>query len=143
MAFAPRLSLVTLGVADTARSRDFYERLGLVAAAASQGDVAFFQLTNGMALALFPRDKLAEDATVTNDGVGFDGVTLAQNVGSPAEVDAVLAEAVACGARLVKPGQAVFWGGYSGYFADPDGHLWEIAHNPFFPLDEAGHLSLE
>ena len=94
-------------------------------------------------LALYPRDKLAADATVANDGAGFDGLTLAQNVGSPEEVDAVLAEAVTAGARLVKPGQKVFWGGYSGYFADPDGHLWEIAHNPFFAMDANGNLVLE
>jgi catechol 2,3-dioxygenase-like lactoylglutathione lyase family enzyme len=143
MTFGRRLSLVTLGVSDIDRARAFYEALGLEAAAASQGNVVFFQLTNGMALALYPRALLAEDAGVPDDGAGFDGVTLAQNVASPAEVDAVLAKAVACGARLVKPGQAVFWGGYSGYFADPDGHLWEIAHNPYFPLDEAGNLSLE
>jgi catechol 2,3-dioxygenase-like lactoylglutathione lyase family enzyme len=130
-------------VADIARARAFYEALGLVPAAASQGDVAFYQLSNGMALALYPRRLLAEDATVADDGAGFDGVTLAQNVGSPEDVDAVLAQAVACGARLVKPGAKVFWGGYSGYFADPDGHLWEIAHNPFFPLDAAGNLALE
>jgi catechol 2,3-dioxygenase-like lactoylglutathione lyase family enzyme len=140
--FARRLSLVTLGVADIHRARAFYERLGLTPAKASKDDVAFYQL-GGAVLALFPREKLAEDATVANDGAGFDGLTLAQNVGSPEEVDAVLAQAVEAGARLVKPGQKVFWGGYSGYFADPDGHLWEIAHNPFFAMDANGNLVLE
>jgi len=136
-----RLSLVTLGVADLARARSFYERLGFQPAAASQGDVAFYQL-NGVVLALYPRDKLAEDAHVANDGAGFDGVTFAQNVGSPAAVDAALAFAVSCGATLRKPGTEAFWGGYSGYFADPDGHLWEVAHNPFFPMDDHGNLAL-
>ncbi|HUG60493.1 MAG TPA: VOC family protein, partial [Methylomirabilota bacterium] len=113
-----------------------------IPAAASQDDVAFYQL-GPIVLGLFPRDKLAEDAKVANDGAGFDGVALAQNVASPEAVDAALAFAVDCGATLVKAGERVFWGGYSGYFADPDGHLWEIAHNPFFAMDENGNLVLE
>ncbi|BBE71495.1 VOC family protein [Oharaeibacter diazotrophicus] len=140
--FKSRLSIVTLGVADIRRARAFYERLGLVPAKASQADVAFFQLS-GVVLALYPRHLLAEDARVEPDAPGFSGVTLAQNLESPAEVDACLAHAVACGAKLVKPGQKAFWGGYSGYFADPDNHLWEVAHNPFFPMDDAGNLQLE
>lgn len=141
-AFHPRLSLVTFGVADLARSRAFYDALGLTAAAASQGDVVFYQLS-GVVLSLFPRHLLAEDAAVPAEGSGFSGVTLAQNVGSPAEVDAALAFAERCGGRITKPGQPVFWGGYNGYFADPDGHLWEVAHNPFFAMDDAGRLVLD
>lgn len=137
----PRISLITLGVGDLALSRRFYEAMGFIASPASQGDVVFFQ-AGGMALALYPRGKLAEDATVADSTPGFSGITLAHNVASPAAVDRVIAEAVAAGGQLMKPGQAVFWGGYSGYFADPDGHLWEVAHNPFFPLGEDGSLIL-
>ncbi|MCA0256673.1 MAG: VOC family protein [Proteobacteria bacterium] len=137
----PRVSLITLGVADLAVSRRFYEALGFVASTASQGDVVFFQ-AGSMALALYPRAALAEDATVSDSPAGFSGITLAHNLRSEAEVDALMAHAASCGARLVKPPQNVFWGGYSGYFSDPDGHLWEIAHNPFFPLDDAGNLHL-
>ena len=140
--FPSRLSIVTLGVADIRRARAFYERLGLKAAKASQADVAFFQMS-GVVLAVYPRHLLAEDARVEPDAPGFSGVTLAQNLESPAAVDACLAHAVSCGAKLVKPGQKVFWGGYTGYFADPDNHLWEIAHNPFFRTDEAGNLTLD
>jgi catechol 2,3-dioxygenase-like lactoylglutathione lyase family enzyme len=137
----PRISLITLGVADLARSRAFYEAMGLTASSLSQGDIVFFQL-NGLALALFPRDKLAEDATVPDTAPGFSGITLAHNLSSEAEVDALIAHATCHGATLVKPAQKVFWGGYSGYIADPDGHLWEIAHNPCFPLQENGLLVL-
>lgn len=139
--FKPRLSLVTLGVADLARSRAFYEALGLVASPQSQGDVVFFQL-EGVVLALHPRHLLAEDAKTSPEGHGFTGITLAQNLGSPEEVDAAFAHALDGGARAVKPPEKVFWGGYSGYFADPDGHLWEVAHNPFFPMDERGILQI-
>lgn len=138
----PRLSLVTLGVDDLERARTFYEALGWRASPASQGDVVFFQL-NGMALSLYPRELLAEDAAIPPGGKpAFSGVTLAHNCRSEREVDAIYAEALRAGARGVKPPQKAFWGGYSGYFADPEGHLWEIAHNPFFPLDPAGNLSL-
>jgi catechol 2,3-dioxygenase-like lactoylglutathione lyase family enzyme len=137
----PRISLITLGVADVARARGFYERLGWRASARSQAAIAFFQL-NGMALALFGRDALAADAQAGPATSGFSGVTLAHNVGSAAAVDAVLAAAVAAGARLLKPGRQADWGGYSGYFADPDGHAWEVAWNPFFPLDAGGNLVL-
>lgn len=137
----PRLSLVTLGVADIARARGFYERLGWTASSASNDSVAFFQL-NGMALGLYGAAALAEDARLDGIGTGFGRVTLAQNQASPAEVDRVLAAAVAAGATLLKPGQRVFWGGYSGYFADPDGHVWEVAWNPGFPLDASGNLTL-
>ncbi len=127
----PRISMITLGVRDLEVAIGFYEKgLGLPRMD-SPPEVAFFTL-DGTWLGLYGREALAEDATVPAEGHGFAGVALAHNVASPAEVDALLAQAVAAGARLVKPGQEVFWGGYSGYFADPDGHLWEVAHNPHF-----------
>jgi predicted lactoylglutathione lyase len=124
-----RISLITLGVRDVAVSAKFYTALGLPKLDFPSEDVAFFSL-RGTWLSLYGREALAEDATVTAEGTGFRGVALAHNLGSEAEVDQLLAEAVAAGATLVKPGQRAFWGGYSGYFADPDGHLWEVAHNP-------------
>lgn len=136
-----RLSLITLGVADIARSRAFYEKLGLRASNASNEDVVFFQL-NGLALGLFGREALAEDAAVRAAGDGFRGVALAYNVRAREEVATVLAEAKAAGARIVRPAEDVFWGGHRGYFTDPDGHLWEVAWNPHFPLDEDGNLRL-
>ena len=127
----PRISMITLGVRDLAASIAFYERgLGLPRME-SPPEVAFFTL-DGTWLGLYGREALAEDATVSAEGSGFAGVVLAHNVASAAEVDAILEQAVAAGGTLVKPGQEVFWGGYSGYFADPDGHLWEVAHNPHF-----------
>lgn len=137
----PRLSLVTLGVSDLEKSRAFYEAWGWKASSASQPSVAFFQ-ANGLALALFGRADLARDAGVEDKPTGFAAITLAYNAHSKQEADEVFARAIAAGARAVKPLQDVFWGGYSGYFADPDGHLWEVAWNPFFPLDEQGHLFL-
>lgn len=143
-----RLCFVTLGVADVARATAFYQRLGFARAPASNAHVTFMQ-AGGVVLSLFGRRALADDvgldpATPGADApVGFAGITLAHNVRSPAEVDAVLAEAVAAGARLLKPGQKVFWGGYSGYFADLDGHLWEVAYNPFFPMDEQGVVHVD
>jgi len=143
-----RISLITLGVADVARATAFYTRLGFARAAASNDQITFMQ-AGGVVLSLFVRRSLAADVGLPSGSpgadapAGFAGVTLAHNVDSPAQVDAVLAEAVAAGARLVKPGQKVFWGGYSGYFADPDGHLWEVAHNPFFPLDDQGRVQLD
>lgn len=133
----PHLSLITLGVADLPAARAFYQRLGFSELPESQEGVAFLRLQNGLLLSLYGRTALAEDAGVPDDGQGFPRFSLAHNVGSPAEVDAVLAEAVAAGARLVKAGQSVFWGGYSGYFADPDGFLWEVAFNPFMDLTGA------
>lgn len=141
MSLDPRISLVTLGVQDVARSTAFYERLGWKKASVSQESVTFIQL-KGIVLALFSRASLAEDATVENTPAGFSGVTLAHNVSSETGVDAVYKFALSCGARAVKPPEKVFWGGYSGYFADPDGHLWEVAYNPFFPLDAQGHIVL-
>ena len=136
-----RLSLITLGVSDLARSRAFYEALGWRASSASQGDVVFFQL-NGLALSLYPRAALAADVRTPDSKPGFSGVTLAHNLSSEANVDALYARMTAAGAAGVKKPEKAFWGGYSGYVADPDGHLWEIAHNPFFPLDERGDLHL-
>ena len=137
-----RVSLVTLGVADLARARRFYcDGLGWRESAAGNESVCFID-AGGVVLGLYGRAALAEDAGVAAQGSGFSGFALAQNVSSEAAVDRVLAEAEAAGGTLVKPGQKVFWGGYSGYFADPDGHLWEVAHNPFFPLDADGRIQL-
>lgn len=132
----PKISIITLGVSDLPASIAFYKRLGFTLQTEDQTDSIAFFIVEGSAarLALYPKDKLAEDAMVANDGRGFPGFSLAHNVESPEKVDAVLAEAQQCGARIVKPGQKVFWGGYSGYFADPDGFLWEVAHNPFMDL---------
>lgn len=137
----PRLSMVTLGVKDLARARAFYEAWGWKASLASQPGIVFFQAP-GLALALYGRAALAEDAAREDAPAGFAGVTLAYNCRSKAEADEVYAAALKAGAKPQKPLQDVFWGGYSGYIADPDGHLWEIAWNPFFPLDERGHLFL-
>jgi len=123
--------MITLGVNDLATAIEFYEKgLGFPRMDAPPG-VAFFTL-NGSWLGLYGRDALAEDATVSAEGSGFAGFALAHNVESEAEVDAVMADVIEAGATLVKQPQKVFWGGYSGYFKDPDGYLWEIAHNPFF-----------
>jgi uncharacterized protein len=127
----PRMSMITLGVSDLKRSIDFYEvGLGLPKMQ-SPGEVAFFTL-NGTWLGLYSKEALAKDATVSAGGSGFRGVTISHNVSTKAEVDSVLKQAVSAGARLVKPAQEVSWGGYSGYFSDPDGHLWEVAFNPHF-----------
>ena len=127
----PRITLITLGVGDLARSIRFYrDGLGLPMRDGPDG-IAFFE-TRGTWLSLFPRESLAQDATVAQEGSGFRGFSLAHNVRTPEEVDRLLREAVEAGATLVKPAQKVFWGGYSGYFADPDGFLWEVAWNPHF-----------
>ena len=135
-----RLSLVTLGVADLERSRAFYEGLGWRTNAEPGSDVVFFQ-AGCMILALWGRDELAEDSGVEDRG-GWGGVTLAHNVRSPAEVDAVLAEAAESGGTIVRPGGETFWGGYSGVFLDPDGHPWEVAHNPRWTLRDDGAVAL-
>jgi catechol 2,3-dioxygenase-like lactoylglutathione lyase family enzyme len=135
-----RLSLITLGVADLARARAFYEALGWTSGAQPEDDVVFFQ-AGGTIVALWGRDQLAED-TVVDDNGGWGGITLAHNVRSPAEVDAVLAEAEAAGATILRPGAETFWGGYSGVFVDPDGHPWEVAHNPHWTLHDDGSISL-
>ena len=135
------MSFVTLGVADVTRARAFYERLGFKASSASNDSVTFFD-AGGVVLALWGRADLADDACVPSEGSGFAGVAVAHNVRSEDEVARVLAEAEAAGATVVKPAQKAFWGGHTGYFADPDGHLWEVAYNPFMPLDAAGHVTL-
>ena len=136
-----RLSLVTLGVADLARARRFYEN-GLGWRRGNDNpEVAFYQMPGGV-LALWSRPALAADARVADGGAAFSGIALAYNARIKGEVDAVLAEAVAAGGRLLKPAADVFWGGYSGYFADPDGHVWEVAFNPFWTIDGEGRVSL-
>ena len=127
----PRISMITLGVKDIETSVKFYrDGLGFPQMD-SPPEVAFFTL-NGSWLGLYGHDALAEDAQVPKEGSGFNGFALAHNVTSEAEVDQIIEQAIAAGATLAKPAQKTFWGGYSGYFKDPDGHLWEIAHNPFF-----------
>ena len=135
-----RLSLVTLGVADLARTRAFYEALGWVTHAEPADDVVFFQ-TGGMIVGLWSRDRLAEDSGVADTG-GWGGVTLALNVRSPGEVDAAIADAGAAGAHIARDGAETFWGGYSGVFVDPDGHPWEVAHNPHWTIDDDGSTRL-
>ena len=135
-----RVSLITLGVADVARARAFYEALGWTTAAQPDDDVVFFQ-AGGMIVALWSRAQLAED-TAISDGGGWGGITLAHNVRSPIEVDAVLAEAKAARATIPRARAETFWGGYSGVFVDPDGHAWEVAHNPHWTLAEDGSISL-
>jgi catechol 2,3-dioxygenase-like lactoylglutathione lyase family enzyme len=137
----PRLSLITLGVRDVARSRAFYEALGFKAGAASKECVVFLD-AGGIVLALWGRTSLAGDVGVADGTCEFSGVALAHNARSEAEVDAALNDAVAAGGTLVKAGAKAFWGGYSGYFADPDGHLWEVAHNPYFKLGDDGRIEL-
>lgn len=141
MTVPQRISIVTFGVADVARSTRFYESLGWRASSASQDTITFFKM-QGSVFGLFRREELAEDAGLPAVGSGFRGVTLAINCDSPAEVDAVFVEWVAAGATPVKQPEAVSWGGYSSYVADPDGHLWELAHNPFSPNDESGSMQL-
>jgi len=138
-----RLSLITLGVGDVSRARAFYEALGWRLGGGVDDDtdhVAFFQ-TGGLIVALWDRGKLAVDSGVTDTG-GWGGVTLAYNVRLPEEVDAVLAEAGAAGATIARPGAATFWGGYSGVFIDPDGHPWEVAHNPSWTVHDDGRTTL-
>jgi catechol 2,3-dioxygenase-like lactoylglutathione lyase family enzyme len=135
-----RLSLVTLGVADLDRSRRFYEALGWRRHGA-HAEVVFFQ-AGGMVLALWSRQLLAADAHVPAEGSGFAGIALAYNTRSREEVDAVLDEARAAGATIPKPAEDASWGGYTGYFADPDGHLWEVAWNPDWTIAEDGSVRL-
>jgi predicted lactoylglutathione lyase len=135
-----RVSLVTLGVRDLSRARAFYEALGWRTNAGPDDGVVFFQ-AGGMIVALWGRADLAEDSGVQDSG-GWGGITLAHNVRSPAEVDSVIAEAEAAGATVTRSGAETFWGGYSGAFTDPDGHAWEVAHNPHWTLAEDGSVSL-
>ena len=136
-----RVSLITLGVDDVARSKAFYEALGWRGQEVEE--TVFFQ-AGGMALVLWGRKKLAEDAAVANpDGAGsFGGIVLAQNVRSPEEVDGIIAQAERAGALISRPPRQTFYGGYAGHFVDPDGHVWEIAHNPGFTLGTDGSLRL-
>jgi hypothetical protein len=135
-----RVSLITLGVSDLARARAFYEALGWTTGAEPDDDVVFFQ-AGGMIVALWSRAQLAEDSVVADTG-GWGGIALAHNLRSPAEVDAVLAEAEAAGATIARPGAETFWGGYSGVFVDLDGHPWEIAHNPHWTIRDDGSVKL-
>ena len=134
-----RLSLVTLGVRDLDRARSFYEALGWTRTGDDE-DVVFFQ-TGGPVVALWGRDELAQDSGV-EDGGGWGGITLAYNVRSAAEVDAVIAEAEKAGATIPRHGAETFWGGYSGVFIDPEGHPWEVAHNPGWTIDDDGSVKL-
>ena len=136
-----RISLITLGVADLERSIAFYERLGWTRSVRDAEGVAFFQ-AGGVAFGLYPRDALVKDANVSADGSGFSGMALAYNTRTREDVDAILAEAATAGAVVVKLAEEAFWGGYSGYFTDPDDFLWEVAWNPGFPLDDDGNLHL-
>jgi uncharacterized protein len=136
-----RVTLVTLGVADLAAARAFYARLGWAEHRESQPGVAFFQM-QGQALALFGRDDLAADQGRPGAVLGTGAVTLAQNFATEAEVDAAFAAALAAGAAALKAPQRAQWGGYSGYWTDPDGHVWEVAMNPFWPLADDGSLTL-
>ena len=135
-----RVSLITLGVSDLERARAFYEGLGWITGAEPGDDVVFFQ-AGEMVLALWDRARLAEDSCV-EDSPGWGGTTLALNLGSPAEVDAAIEDARAAGAEIGREPAETFWGGYSGVFFDPDGHPWEIAHNPHWTITEDGGIRL-
>jgi catechol 2,3-dioxygenase-like lactoylglutathione lyase family enzyme len=142
MTVPPRINIVTLGVGDLPGAVAFYGRLGWELCASSQDAIAWYR-TGGAYVGLFPREELAKDANVPADEpAAFDGVTLAINVATEDEVGAALDAAVAAGARLLKPATRADWGGLSGYFADPDGHAWEVAYNPFFPIDEQGVITI-
>lgn len=136
-----RISIVTLGTDDLPRAVAFWEAMGWPRRAKAFEAIAMFQV-GGLALALYPFDKLADDCGMADRGKGFGGFTIAHNLGSKAEVDALLSRAVECGGTLQKPAHDAFWGGYSGYFCDPDGHPWEIAYNPFVPMATDGSLVL-
>lgn len=135
-----RITLITLGVSDLARARAFYAALGWTPAETAEG-VVFYQL-NGLVLGLFGLGALAEDQGRPGAVLGTGAMTLAQNFATEAEVDAAFAAAVGAGAAALKAPEKVFWGGYSGYYADPDGHVWEVAMNPFWPLAADGSLTL-
>ncbi len=137
-----QLNIVTLGVKDLKRSLNFYrDGLGWKPSSASTENIAFFQM-GGVLFSLYPREKLAEDAKISSEGRGFSGITLAYNAKEQTEVDEILKKVESLGATIVKKAEKVFWGGYSGYFADVDGHLWEVAWNPFFEFDESDNLVL-
>ena len=134
-----RVSIITLGVADVGRARTFYEQLGWTGQEVEE--TVFFQ-AGGQAVVLWSRDKLADDAGIDDGGTPFGGIALAQNVRSREEVDATIQSAVSAGAQVTSAPADTFYGGYAGYFRDPDGHLWEIAFNPGLPLDDAGNLTI-
>src|SRR5262245_40401813 len=136
-----RVSLITLGVTDVARAAKFYEALGMKRGLRAADGVAFFE-AGGVVLSLFGRADLAKDAMLEDSKPRFSGFALAYNVQTAAAVEEILAAAAAAGGKLIKAAQRAFWGGYTGYFTDPDGHLWEVAHNPGFPLDEHGQIRL-
>jgi uncharacterized protein len=139
---AARLTLLTLCVADLARSMAFYESLGFRRRSRKAEGVAFFD-AGGVILSLWSASEMAKDAGITVEGKsGFRDVSLAWNVASPEEVERAMARAASAGARILRKPAKVFWGGYTGYFADPDDHIWEVAHNPTFPLSEDGRLTL-
>ncbi|WNI17044.1 VOC family protein [Actinacidiphila sp. ITFR-21] len=136
----PRISLITLGVSDLGRARSFYEALGW--AGQSVQETVFFQV-GGLALVLWDRDRLALDCGVEDQRpAGFGGIALAHNVRSPAEVDQLIATAERAGGTVTRPAATTFYGGYAGVFLDPDGHAWEVAHNPSFPLAADGSLTV-
>jgi catechol 2,3-dioxygenase-like lactoylglutathione lyase family enzyme len=137
------LHIITLGAKDFKKSVEFYSKtLGWKASSNSNDGIVFFQV-GGVVLALYPREKLAEDALISPEGSGFSGITLAYNAQSEMEVDEIIGGLKSKGVKIVKEPQKVFWGGYSSYFADPDDYRWEVAYNPFFPFDESGNLKLE
>ncbi len=136
-----RVTLITLGVTDLDRSKAFYGALGWTPTREMPGEVVFYQI-NGMALGFFGLGPLAKDQGRPDAKLGTGAMTLAQNFNAEDEVDAAYAAAIAAGATPLKAPEKVFWGGYSGYYADPDGHVWEVAHNPFWPLNEDGSLTL-
>lgn len=140
MTIAPRLTVLTLGVADLKRARAFYGLLGWRESSFSMDRVAFYTLETGIVFVLVTREALAEDAAMPPEGQGFRGFAMSYNAESPAAVDEVLRQAVAAGGTLRRAGETASWGGYSGYFADPDGNLWEVGFNHVFPLDEAGRM---
>ncbi len=137
-----KLTLITLGVADIARSEAFFAGLGWQKSPKSMDDLILYQL-GGILFSLYPREELAADVGIPSAGSGFSGIALAQNTRSKDEVDEVLAQVEGLGGKVVKSAQEVFWGGYSGYFSDPDGHLFEVAYNPFWELDANGAVVLE
>ena len=141
MSLHPHVSMIGIGTTDLARSVAFYEALGWRRSPASTETMVFLRLAN-LALGLHPRDMLAADAGVSSEGAGFRAVTIAHNVNSRDEVDRAFDIVREAGGRIGKPPEEVRWGGYSGYFADPDGNLWEIAHNPFTELNDDGTLVL-
>jgi uncharacterized protein len=136
------ISVITLGVMDLQRSTGFYEKLGFFKSRKSDTAITWLR-TGGTVLTLYPWELLAKDATTSSTGSGFRGITLALNMQSRDDVDTMILNAREAGAQVLKTPQLVFWGGYSGYFTDPDGHIWEVVHNPFTPVDEHGNLDIK